>query len=176
MFRHWTAVRIVVLAALMALTAVLTTLVRVPVAPTKGYIHLGDVGVYFAAFAFGPVIGFLAGGAGTAMADVVGGFAHWAPLTFVIHGTQAWLAGELGHQAGARRQVLAWAAGSAVMVGGYFLAEVVLYGLGAALVEVLPNAVQATVGGLVALPLTAAIRRAWPPIDGLGLSRGWEER
>lgn len=176
MFRRWTAVRIVVLAALMALTAVLTSLVRVPVAPTRGYIHLGDVGVYFAAFAFGPVIGFLAGGVGTAMADVALGFAHWAPLTLLIHGCQGWLAGKLGHRAEPRRQLLAWAVGSGVMVGGYFLAEVVLYGLGAALVEVLPNVVQAMVGGLVALPLTAAIRRAWPPIDSLGLARGWEER
>ncbi len=176
MFRQWTSVRIVVLAATMALTAVLTALVRVPIAPTKGYIHLGDVGVYFAAFAFGPVVGLLAGGIGTAIADVTLGLAHWAPLSLLIHGLQGLLAGELGYRAGARRQGLAWGLGAVAMIGGYFLAEVVLYGMGAALVEVLPNAIQVMVGGLVAIPLTAAIRRTWPPIDGLGLTRGWEER
>lgn len=176
MFRKWTSVRIVVLAAMMALTAVLTALVRVPVAPTRGYIHLGDVGVYFAAFAFGPVIGLLAGGVGTAIADVTSGFGHWAPLSLIIHGLQGLLAGRLGYRGAPRRQGLAWAAGAIVMIGGYYLAELVLYGPGAALVEVLPNAIQAVAGGLVAIPLTAAIRRAWPPIDGLGLARGWEER
>jgi len=176
MFRRWTAVRVVVLAALMALTAVLTTLVRVPIAPTRGYIHLGDVGVYFAAFAFGPIMGLLAGGVGTAMADVFSGFAHWAPLTLVIHGLQGWLAGAIGYRATAKRQLVGWLAGSAVMVGGYFLAEVVLYGVGAALVELLPNVLQAALGGLVAIPLVAAMRRAWPPIDNLGSAGKWEER
>ncbi|MGI6208201.1 MAG: ECF transporter S component [Anaerolineae bacterium] len=176
MFRQWTAVRLVVLAALMAVTTVLTLLVRVPVAPTRGYIHLGDVGVYFAAFTFGPVMGLLAGGLGTALADVFGGYAHWAPLTLVFHGVQGYLAGVLGYRAIPSRQILGWAVGGVIMVGGYFLAEVLLYGLGAALVEMPANVIQGLAGGLVAIPLSAAIRRTWPPTDTLGLERPWEER
>ncbi|NPV06508.1 MAG: ECF transporter S component [Anaerolineae bacterium] len=176
MFRRWTAVRVVVLAALMGVTTVLTLLVRVPIAPTRGYIHLGDVGVYFAAFTFGPVMGLLAGGLGTAMADVLGCYAHWAPLTLVFHGVQGGVAGYLGYRATTARQALAWAVGSLIMVGGYFLAEVVLYGVGAALVEIPGNAVQALAGGLVAIPLSAALRQAWPPVETLGLVRPWEER
>lgn len=176
MFRRWTAVRVVVLAALMAVTTVLTLLVRVPIAPTRGYIHLGDVGVYFAAFTFGPAMGLLAGGLGTAVADVLGGYAHWAPLTLIFHGVQGYVAGYLGYRATALRQVLGWVLGFLIMIGGYFLAEVVLYGLGAALVEVPGNTIQGLAGGLVAIPLAAAIRRAWPPVETLGLSRPWQER
>lgn len=176
MFRTWSAAKIVVLAVLTALIAVLTLMVRVPIAPTRGYIHLGDAGVFFAAFAFGPAVGFLAGGLGTGLADVLGGYAHWAPLSFLFHGAQGLLAGYLGYRQIAGRQALGWLVGSVVMVLGYFLAEVVLYGAGAAIVEVPGNCIQAVAGGLVAVPLAAAIRKAWPPIDNLVTPRTWEER
>ena len=176
MFRSWSATKIVVLAVLTALIAVLTLMVRVPIAPTRGYIHLGDAGMFFASFAFGPAIGFLAGGLGTGLADLLGGYAHWAPLSFVIHGVQGLLAGYIGYRQLAGRQALGWLVGGLVMVAGYFLAEVVLYGAGAAIVEVPGNFIQCIAGGLVAIPLAAAIRRAWPPIDTLVMPRTWEER
>ena len=95
------------------------------------------------------------------------------------HGRLA--ANPLGPAAGPHTQmaqniVLGWLAGSVVMVVGYFLAEVALYGAGAAIVEVPGNCIQAVAGGLVAIPLAAAIRRAWPPIDTLVTPRTWEER
>jgi uncharacterized membrane protein len=176
MARGWSALRIVVLAVLIALVAVLTMMVRVPIAPTRGYIHLGDAGVYFAAFLFGPTFGFLAGGLGTALADLLSGYAHWAPLSLLFHGLQGLVAAYIGYRQAARRQALGWAIGSAIMIAGYFLAEVVLYGIGAALVELPGNAIQATAGGVVAIPLAAAIRRAYPPVDQLGAPVIWEER
>jgi len=174
--REWTAARIAILATLLAATAVLTMIVRVPIAPTRGYIHLGDVGVYFAAFVFGPAMGFLVGGLGTALADVLGGYAHWAPLTFLFHGSQGLVAACIGYRRVPARQVLGWSVGSIIMIGGYFLAEVVLYGAGAALVELPGNVIQAVVGGVIAVPLAAATRRAWPPINEFGEPRTWEER
>jgi len=176
MRRTWNAASIVILAALIAITTVLTMLVRVPVAPTRGYIHLGDTGVYFSAFAFGPIIGALAGGLGTGLADLLSGYAYYAPISFVVHGLQGLLAGYLAYRAAIGRQILGWVLGSLVMIAGYFLAELILYGVGAALVEVPGNIIQAAVGGVIAIPLVAAIRRAWPPIDTLGQPRSWEER
>ena len=176
MRRTWSAASIVIIAALIALTTVLTLLVRVPIAPTRGYIHLGDTGVYFAAFAFGPVFGGLAGGLGTALADLLSGYAYYAPISLVVHGLQGLVAAYIGYRAATSRQVLGWLVGSLIMIAGYFLAEVILYGVGAALVEVPGNAIQAAVGGVIAIPLVAAMRRAWPPIDALGQPRTWEER
>ena len=176
MLRNWTPIRLVLLATLIALTAVLTLLVRVPIAPTRGYIHLGDVGVYFAAFTFGPAMGFLAAGLGTGLADVLGGYAHWAPLSFLFHGLQGLVAGYLGYRQVLARQGLGWLLGSLIMMGGYFLAEVVLYGIGAAFVEVPGNVIQAAAGGIIAVPLAAAVRRAWPPIDTIAGPRAWQER
>ena len=85
------------LAATAVMTAVvfgLTFLVRVPT-PTMGYVHLGDAAIFFAAFAFGPWVGGVAGGLGTALADIQGGYTQWAIYSLLINGAQGWMAGWL---------------------------------------------------------------------------------
>ncbi|MGI6208560.1 MAG: ECF transporter S component [Anaerolineae bacterium] len=176
MFRNWSASRLVVTGVLTAVVAVLTLLVRVPVAPTRGYIHLGDVGVYFAAFAFGPAIGFLAGGLGTGLADVLGGYAHWAPLSFLFHGLQGLVAGYLALRGARSGLFLGWLLGAIIMIGGYFLAGTVLYGAGPAVTELPANLAQALAGGVIGVPLAAAVRSAWPPVERLANPVGWRER
>ena len=44
-----------VTAVMTAIVFVLTSMIRVPT-PARGYIHLGDAGIFFSAFAFGPWI------------------------------------------------------------------------------------------------------------------------
>lgn len=156
-----------VAAIMIAVVAVLTSAVRVPIPATGGYVHLGDVGVFFTAFAFGPWIGGIVGGVGCAIADLVGGYAAWAPLTLVAHGLQGLLAGYLGHRKGIAGMIAGWVAGAIVLVTTYFLGEWFFYGLGygGALAEVIPNFVQMAVGGLVGIPLVIAVRRAYPPIE-----------
>lgn len=176
MFRTWSASRLVVAGVLTAVVAVLTLMVRVPIAPTRGYIHLGDVGVYFAAFAFGPAVGLLAGGLGTGLADILGGYAHWAPLSFLFHGAQGLVAGYLALRGGRGGHLLGWLLGAIIMIGGYFLAGTAFYGAGPALTEMPGNFLQAVAGGVIGLPLAAAIRRAWPPVERLANPTGWQER
>ena len=85
-----TALRISLLAVTTALVAVFTMLVRVPT-PTGGYINLCDVAITFIAYTFGPITGFIAGGLGTALADALGGYMQYAPISFVVHGLEALL-------------------------------------------------------------------------------------
>jgi uncharacterized membrane protein len=177
MFRTWSATKIVVLAALTALITVLT-FIKVPLVVTRGYVHLGDAGVYFAGFVFGPAIGGVAGGVGTMLADVLSGYAVFAPFTLVVHGLQGLAAGLIGYRKDVRRQLLGWGVGTIILVAGYFLAEwgPLQMGIGPALAETPFNLAQSAAGGLVAIPLAAAIRKAWPPIDTLVAPRTWEER
>ncbi len=68
------------LATLAIMTALVLALTR-PIVPTPvGYTHLGDSAIYFATYAFGPWVGMIAGGLGTALADLLTGayasFAH----------------------------------------------------------------------------------------------------
>mgnify|MGYP001148847382 CR=1 FL=1 len=80
------------LAVLIALIAVFTLLIRIPT-PARGYVNLSDVAITFAGLAFGPWVGAIAGGIGTALADLLGGFAPYAPISFVAHGLQGFLVG-----------------------------------------------------------------------------------
>jgi len=166
-------------AVMIALVTVFTLAIRVPIAPTRGYINLSDVAIYFAAFTFGPWVGFLAGGVGTGLADAIAGYPQWTLISFCVHGAQGLLAGWLfrrvfrGTPAG---MAVGWAVGTVVMVLGYFLAEVGLYGLGPALVEAPGNLIQNIAGGLVGAPLYWAVRRAYPPITTLATPPTWQEK
>ncbi|MFZ5919171.1 MAG: ECF transporter S component [Chloroflexota bacterium] len=171
------AATIAIMAVMTALIAVLTFAVQIPIPATGGYIHLGDVGVYFASFAFGPVVGLVGGGVGCALADILSGFASFAPLTLLAHGLQGLIAGYLGKGKGLIHMLIGWGMGSLALIATYFLGEWFFYGLGygGALAEIGPNFVQEVVGGLIGIPLVLAIRRAYPPIDRIGLGRKWEE-
>jgi uncharacterized membrane protein len=159
------------LAAMVLMTAIVFVLTRVIQVPTPvvGYIHLGDLGVFFSAFAFGPLVGAVAGGLGTALADLTSPYAQWAVFSLLIHGAQGWAAGWLAARwPGVRGLVAACVAGIAIVVAGYLLAGTILVGLAAALTEVPLNLIQASVGAVVAVPLYAAVRQAYPPITRFG--------
>jgi len=166
-----------VTAVMIAVVAVLTFAVQIPIPATGGYIHFGDVGVFFAAFAFGPVVGAIVGGVGCAIADILSGYASWAPLTLVAHGLQGLLAGYVGYKKGVGGMIVAWAIGAVVLIAVYFLGEWFIYGLrfAGAMAEVGPNFIQMIVGGVLGIPLVLAIRKAYPPVDRIGVGKTWTE-
>jgi uncharacterized membrane protein len=167
---------IALVALLIALTTVFTLLVRVPT-PARGYVNLSDVAITFTSLAFGPWVGLVVGGVGTALADLIGGFAFFAPLSFIAHGLEGFLIGliALGRRS-VGAMILAWFVGSVVMVGCYFVGEGLFYtGWQLALAEVPLNAFQALVGAVLGIPLLLAVRKAYPAIDQLGGRKTWTE-
>ena len=107
---------IALVAVLIALTTVFTLLVTIPT-PARGYVNLSDVAITFAGLIFGPWVGMVAGGVGTALADLLGGFAPFAPLSLVAHGLEGLLIGWLGRgQRTVGGMAIAWLAGSVAMV------------------------------------------------------------
>ena len=57
-----------------ALACVATMSIRIPTPGTGGYIHPGDAIVILAGIILGPVYGMLAGGIGSALSDLIGGY------------------------------------------------------------------------------------------------------
>lgn len=156
-------------AMLIAVTTVFTLLVRIPIPATQGYINFSDVATFFSGFTFGPLVGGLAGGVGAAIADLLGGYAQFAPLTLLAHGLQGLLAGLIGRKGTWLALILGWLAGTTAMVGVYLLGEgLVLTTWPNALVETPFNLLQNLVGGLIGIPLFFAVRRAYPAILQLG--------
>jgi uncharacterized membrane protein len=147
-----------------ALIFVLTRMVQIAT-PAKGYIHMGDAGIVFAALSFGPGVAAVAGGLGTALSDITSGYAQWALFSLLIHGLQGYLVAVI-----ARHKVNSWTltlgviASTLVVVVGYFLTGTLLMGLAAAVTEILPNIIQGISGGLVGVPLYIAVSRAYPPL------------
>ncbi len=169
-------------AVMIAIVAVATGfLPKVPIPGTGGYVHLGDIFVFFAAFAFGPIVGAVAGGIGCALADILGGYAVWAPLTVVAHGLEGLVAGYLAyrlyHGKGIWGLIVAWAGGAICLVSLYFLGELlpVYGGLAGAVTEVVANIMQAAAGGIAGIPLYLFVRRAYPPIEQIARPHAWRE-
>lgn len=150
---------LVVLALFVALTALGTLFLKVP--GTTGYYHLGDGIFYAAAILLGPVAGAVAGGLGGAAADILGGYAVWAPWTLAIKGATGWVIGAVVIKTAATgRRVGGLALGALITVAGYAVATTILYGWAAAVVEIAGNIIQTGVGIAVALALVPVLGKA----------------
>jgi len=167
---------------MIAVVAVFTRFIVIPIG--TGFFNFSDVAIYFAAFAFGPWVGLVAGGVGAALADISLGYSQFAILTFFAHGLEGLVAGYLawkglaGKKEGDRLPMfLGWLAGTVVMVGLYFVGEASVPamwgGLPQAITEWPFNMLQNVAGGIVGIPLVLAVRRAYPPITQMGY---WRER
>ena len=158
-------IRKITLSALMAaMVFVLTVVPRIPVPATGGYIHLGDAGIIFAASAFGPGIAMAAGGLGTALADLMG-YPQWAIFSLIVHGLQGFVVGlVLRHKFNLITLFLSALFSILIVVGGYFISGAILESPAVAIVEILPNTLQAFSGSLVGIPLYVAVKAAYPPI------------
>ena len=143
-----------ILAALFAaLSCVATMSIRIPTPGTGGYIHPGDAIVILSGVILGPVWGFLAGGIGSALSDLIGGYFIYVPITFVIKGLVALAAGLLYQKVGKNQKsryiavILGGVADIILVAGGYFVCEFFIYGAGAA--ASIPAIIIQGTGGLV---------------------------
>ena len=161
---HWALI-----AALTGLSAFGTILIRIPIPATTGYFNIGDVFVIWAGLWLGPAGGFVVGAIGPAIADAIG-FPQFILATMVTKGIEGFVAGLIGKGGrGVGRKTIAAAVGSMMIVIGYFSFEAYIYpklgrkipffavtDIGAALVEILPNTIQAIIAAAVGVSLWRA--------------------
>ncbi|MBU7013488.1 MAG: ECF transporter S component [Theionarchaea archaeon] len=145
-----------------AVVCAATLVIRIPVPATSGYINLGDSMIFVSALLFGSRIGGVAGGVGSALADILGGFGSWAPFTLIIKGTEGFITGKLAKSGKIPASIIAVIVGGCIMVAGYFVVEAYLYGIPAAIAELPGNLFQAGSGLLIAIPLSKAVQKAMP--------------
>lgn len=151
--------KVVMTALFAALACVATMSIRIPTPGTGGYIHPGDAVVILSGVILGPVWGLLAAGIGSAMADLLGGYFIYVPITFAIKGVVAFAAGilyqKLGRTSKSRYAAVIFG-GIADMIfvaGGYFLCEIPLYGASSAAASIPANLIQGISGLVIAFVL-----------------------
>jgi uncharacterized membrane protein len=157
-------VQVSLIAIMSAFVAVATLLVRVP-NPMGGYFNLGDVAIFIVALTFNPVIGGVAGGIGSAIADLIG-FPVFVIPTLLVKGLEGFLAGMISDKKTPLRDMLAVLVGGGEMILGYFLIELIFlqWGLGGALGEVPGNVGQIVIGAVLGIPIAYVVRRRLPEI------------
>lgn len=146
-----------------ALVCVATFLITIPIPATGGYFNIGDGMIMVAALTFGPIVGGVAGGVGSALSDILSGYSYFAPFTLIVKGIEGLLAGWIisrRRNPGLSTLVPAWIIGGLEMVAGYFVVEAFVMNLGiaSASAELPANFTQLAVGGIVGIPVSLALR------------------
>lgn len=147
-------------AMLAALTCVLTMFVKIPIMGGNGYIHLGDTAIYLAASILPLPYSAVAAAIGGTLADVLSGAAVWAPATFIIKALLTLPFSHKGTRIISPRNVFACAIGAIITIGGYYVAEGIIYGNWIAAVMSVPwNAAQAAGSALLYVAISFALDR-----------------
>lgn len=162
--------KIIMAALFAALACVATMSIRIPTPGTGGYIHPGDAIVILSGIILGPTGGLLAAGIGSAMADLIGGYFIYVPITFAIKGIIAFISGMVYQKIGKTPKtrctavVLGGITDIILVAGGYFLCEIPLYGVFAAAASIPANLIQG-ISGLAITFVLYPILMAVPDIQ-----------
>lgn len=105
-------------ALMTAFVFITTSVIKIPIPFTNGYIHAGDTAIFLGGILLGPVHGAVAAGIGSAMADLLGGYAHWALPTLLIKGLMGFIVGYFSSEKRNQKHVL-WGT-SLIWIGSLF--------------------------------------------------------
>ena len=157
--------KLVLSAMFAALCCVATMIVQIPT--VAGYTNLGEGMCLLAGLVLGPWYGFCAAGIGSGLADLLAGYAHYVPGTFLIKGLVALIAALLlrpllkkGEKIPFWRLAVIELPSEVVMVLGYFGYKALILGKGLSAAASIPNnLVQAAIGIVLSVLLYTALSK-----------------
>jgi uncharacterized membrane protein len=156
MSNNVTKLKKIAFAGVFAAFVFIATQIRIPTA--IGYINLGDGVILIGAFLFGP-IAFFPAAIGSALSDLLAGYAQYIIPTFIIKGLMGGLSGALLRKASPSviRKILVGLLAEVIMIAGYFVFESLpfMYGPAAAAGSLLFNLIQGIAAVVIFVPVTA---------------------
>lgn len=153
--------RKVALGALFIAATVGATKIQVPVPAYRIYFNLGEAVIYIAALYMGPQMGAIAGALGAGLAEVIGAYSFWTPITVLIKGVEGFVVGKLSaRNKTLRGTLMAVIAGAIIMIAGYAIAVGIIIGWVAVPAEIAIDIAQTGIGGLIAVPVVRRLRKA----------------
>ncbi len=156
--------KIVMSALIAALVCVCTMIIKIP-SPLKGYVNLGDCVVLLSGWVLSPFYAFFAAAIGSALADLLSGYALYVPATFAIKGVMALCAlfvyKAMNEKSGKLvSRITGGVLAELIMVLGYFVFEGFLYGFGPSVVNIPANAVQGAFGIVLGVCLVKVFEKS----------------
>ncbi len=161
---RFTTKKLVLSALMTAIVFIITftPFLQIPSPMTQGYYNIGDAAIMIAAILLGRRVGFVAGGIGSALADIVTGYYIYAPATLIIKGIEGYIIGAIGSNKNGvpsrMRQAVAVTAGGLEMVLGYFLYQVTVMrainptlGMASIIADLPGNLIQGGLSAVLAL-------------------------
>ncbi len=153
-------VNMVMMGLMTCLVIVATMFIKIPIPMTSGYVHLGDSMIFLSVLILGKKNGSLAAGIGSALGDVLGGYAIWAPWTLVIKFIMAWILGMFVERFGKKGEIVGMVIAGVEMTAGYYVASSVMYGSWIVTLADIPwNVGQFAVGMIIAGVLYEALAK-----------------
>jgi uncharacterized membrane protein len=155
-----------------AIIALATMFLKVDIPSVNGYINIGDSMIFLCAILLGRRAGFFAGGIGSALADLLLGYAQYAPFTFVVKGIEGLIVGTIAYRKeekdGFKREAVAVTVGALWMMFGYFIVYIILYGVKAAIAASMGDIFQVIGSIAIGLPIIYALKKS-KFMDKLGI-------
>ncbi|KRQ86794.1 hypothetical protein ABG79_01285 [Caloramator mitchellensis] len=146
-----------------AIVFIATIFIKIPY--VKGYINFGDIFIFVIGSVFGSSVGMIAGGLGSALADVYLTYTIYAPATLVIKGIEGFVAAKLFQKFEAQNNKLmmyvSYFIAGIWMAFGYLIYETFLYGFATAVASVPGNLFQGIISAIVAIPLISMIKAVY---------------
>lgn len=162
--RKSTVKSLTITAIFIALTYVFTALVniRLPIAANGGLIHLGNIPLFIGAILFGKKTGFLAGGIGMGLFDLLSGWTIWAPCTFITVGLMGFVVGLIAEKHRSFRwYTFGIVLACAIKIVGYFIADVIIYHSAVVALNSIPgNLIQVGVAAVIVLAVITRLEVA----------------
>lgn len=128
-----------------------TFFIRIPNA-LDGYMNLGDGMIMLFCSITSPLGGFLIGGVGSALADLIGGYPHFMIFTLFIKGLEGCIIAYLYIRLPKRYRFITFIIASFIMVSGYFFAQwFISQSFELALISIPENLIQASIAIIITM-------------------------
>lgn len=129
-------------AVLTALACVLTIFPQIHIVG-NGYTHFGDCVIYATALVLGSWPAAFVGAVGHSLADLFSGYPFYCLPTFIIKGILGFTIGLILHkEQNVKRYILAAVVSLVIVTGGYFIAELPLFGITQAIFSLTTSPIQ----------------------------------
>lgn len=154
--------KLVISSLFAALTFVATMIIQIKLT-ANGFVNIGDCMVVCCGIFLGPVYGMLAAGIGSMLADVIGGYFIYAPATLIIKSLMAFFTAITFKKITKINDIVAVGIcaliAELIMILGYFLYEIPLYGIVSAVAGMPGNLMQAGFGFVCSIVLYIALSK-----------------